>query len=176
MGQHEAQSAHRSRGHALGRPGGGPEIDKTVAFYRWGEEQVIRDLERLAGREPTLSDWLDADLQRRRYRDIAERERTGQWRRATVCAQYRSDSGWESFMAREGLMGSDERVIGRVIMRPKDTSPQKAPVSVDILRRIPDHYDEDRYEHLCGLVRIYALVDTLVAAERCSCRATPSGS
>lgn len=52
-----------------------------------------------------------------------------------------------------------------MINRPKDTSPQKTPVSVDILKQIPKHYDEDRYEYLCDLVRIYALVDTLVRAE-----------
>ncbi len=76
--------------------------------------------------------------------------------------------------------------------------------AVDILKQISRHYDEDRYEQLSDLVRIYALVDTLVRAEelcsitideydrrtgtvrinspkgatvgRCSSRATPSGS
>lgn len=49
---------------------------KTISFYGWGLEQALRDLESLAGHEPTLGDWLDADPQRRRYREIAERERS----------------------------------------------------------------------------------------------------
>jgi integrase len=119
----------------------------------------------LLGRQPMLSDWRDPELQRRRFRLIAERERAGAWKRATVCAQFRSDSGWESFMLREGLIVEAERIMGRVILRPKDTTPQKTPVSVDILQENPRHYDERRYEDLSDLVRIYTLVDTLVRAE-----------
>ena len=144
---------------------------RTLRFYEGRQLIAIRDLARLAGRPPTLADWLDAELQRRRYRAIAERERSGQWRRATTCCQYRADAGWETFLVREGLVDPGERIMGRVIRRPKDTTPQKAPVTVDLLRQIPRHYDEDRYEHLTDLVRIYALVDTLVRAdELCSIR------
>lgn len=177
---------------------------KTLRFYADRQGCALRDLARLAGRPPTLAGWLDPELQRRRYRDIAERERAGVWRRATVCCQYRADAGWESFLVREGLVAAEARIMGRVIRRPKDTTPQKTPVTVDLLREIPRHYDEDRYEQLSDLVRIYALVDTLVRAEelcsirleeydrrtgtlritnpkgaaaaRCSSRATPSGS
>ena len=138
---------------------------KTLRFYEQRQATAIRDLERLAGHAPTLADWLDPELQRRRYREIAERERSGRWRRATVCCQFRAEAGWESFMVREGLVAAEERVMGRVIRRPKDTTPQKTPVTVDILKQIPRHYDEDRYEQLSDLVRIYALVDTLVRAE-----------
>ena len=138
---------------------------KTRQSYAWGQQQTIRDLARLAGHEPTLADWLDPALQRRRYREIAERERSGQWRRATVCAQFRADSGWETFMIRDGVIAPEERITGRVITRPKDTSPQKTPVSVDILKQIPQHYDENQYAQLSDLVRIYTLVDTLVRAD-----------
>lgn len=138
---------------------------KTLRHYAWGQRGAIRDLTEQLGRPPTLSDWLDPDLQRRRYRTIAERERTGVWKRATVCAQFRADSGWESFLVREGVIDDGERITGRVILRPKDTTPQKTPVSVDLLQEIPRHYDERRFADLCDLVRIYALVDTLVRAE-----------
>lgn len=138
---------------------------KTLRFYRQRQATALRDLEALLGRAPTLADWLDPELQRRRYRAIAERERAGIWRRATTCCQYRADAGWESFMVREGLVTETQRIMGRVIRRPKDTTPQKTPVTVDLLKQIPRHYDEDRYEQLSDLVRIYALVDTLVRAE-----------
>ena len=142
---------------------------KTLRFYEQRQATAIRDLERLAGHAPTLADWLDPELQRRRYRQIAERERSGRWRRATTCCQFRAEAGWESFMVREGLVAAEERVMARVIRRPKDTTPQKTPVTVDILKQIPRHYDDDRYEQLSDLVRIYALVDTLVRAdELCS--------
>lgn len=112
-----------------------------------------------------MSDWIEPDLQRRRNRLLAERERSGQWKRATVCAQFRADAGWEGFMIREGCIADDERIMGQVILRPKDTTPPKTPVSVDIPQEIPTHYDERRYEDLSDLVRIYTLVDTLVRAE-----------
>lgn len=144
---------------------------KTLRFYQQRQAITLRDFAGLLGRAPTLADWLDPELQRRRYRGLAERERSGQWRRATVCGQYRADAGWESFMIREGLLDEAARIMGRVIRRPKDTTPQKTPVTVDILKQIPRHYDEDRYEQLSDLVRIYALVDTLVRAEElCSIR------
>ena len=138
---------------------------RTIRYYRQRQEATLRDLEALLGRAPTLADWLDPDVQRRRYRGIAERERSGQWRRATTCGQFRADASWESFMVREGLFDETRRIMGRVIHKPKDTTPQKTPVTVDILKQIPRHYDEDRYEQLSDLVRIYALVDTLVRAE-----------
>jgi integrase len=138
---------------------------KTCRHYAWGQQGAIGDLTNLLGRAPLLTHWLDPELQRRRYRRIAERERTGQWRRATVCAQFRADAGWESFMLREGVIEPEERIMGRVILRPKDTTPQKTPVSVDILQEIPRYYDEHRYADLADLVRIYTLVDTLVRAE-----------
>ena len=138
---------------------------QTRQSYAWAAKQAISDLQHLAGHEPTLADWLNADLQRRRYRLIAERERSGQWRRATVCAQFRADSGWETFMVRAELIAPEERITGRVIKRPKDTTPQKTPVSVDILQQIPRHNDENQYEQLSDLVRIYTLVDTLVRAD-----------
>jgi len=138
---------------------------KTRRFYAWGQRQTMQDLTALAGHLPTLADWCDPELQRQRYRLIAERERAGQWRRATVCAQFRADSGWESFLVAEGLLPASERITGRIIKRPKDTTPQKTPVPVDFLKEIPHHYDETRYEDLCDLVRIYTLLDTLVRAE-----------
>ena len=39
---------------------------KTIRFYRQRQETALRDLERLAGHPPTLADWLDPELQRRR--------------------------------------------------------------------------------------------------------------
>jgi hypothetical protein len=107
---------------------------RTIRYYRQRQEATLRDFETLLGRAPTLSDWLDTELQRRRYRLFAERERSGQWRRATTCGQYRADAGWESFMVREGLLDETQRIMGRVIRRPKDTTPQKTPVTVDILK------------------------------------------
>lgn len=138
---------------------------RTLRYYRQRQEATMRDFEQLLGRAPTLADWLDVEVQRRRYRLLAERERSGHWRRATTCGQYRSDAAWESFMVREGLIDEAARIMGRLIRRPKDTTPQKTPVTVDILKQIPRHYDEDRYEQLSDLVRIYALVDTLVRAD-----------
>ncbi len=138
---------------------------KTCRHYAWGARQAITDLATLLERPPALADWLDPDLQRRRYRLFAERERSGRWRRATTCCQFRADSGWESFLVREGLMAAGERIMGRAIRRPRDTTPQKAPVSLELLRRIPTLYDQDRYEQLAELVRILTLVDTLVRAE-----------
>jgi integrase len=138
---------------------------KTRQHYAWGAKQAITYLAALLGREPTLADWRDPELQRRRYRTLAERERSGQWRRATTCCQFRADSGWESFLVREGLVEAGTRIMGRVIRRPKGTTPQKAPVSLALLRRIPALYNQDRYEELAELVRILTLVDTLVRAE-----------
>ena len=62
-------------------------------------------------------------------------------------------------------MAPEDRIMGRAIRRPRDTTPQKAPVTLDLLRRIPTLYDHDRYEQLAELVRILTLVDTLVRAE-----------
>ena len=62
------------------------------------DDVPLADLADLAGHDPTLADWCDPALQRQRYQSIAERERAGTWRRATVCAQFRADSGWESFL------------------------------------------------------------------------------
>ncbi len=138
---------------------------KTRQHYEWGARQAIADLAALLDRPPTLGDWLDPTLQRRRYRALAERERSGQWRRATLCCQFRADAGWESFLIRDGLIEAGARITGRVIMRPKDTTPQKTPISLDLLKRIPTLYDQDRFEDLTDLVRILALVDTLVRAE-----------
>ncbi len=52
---------------------------RTIRYYRQRQEATLRDLAALLGRAPTLADWLDPELQRRRYRGIAERERSGQW-------------------------------------------------------------------------------------------------
>lgn len=138
---------------------------KTRRFYAWGQRQTLQDLAELAGHPPTLADWRDTELQRQRYRLIAERERSGQWRRATVCAQFRADSGWESFLVSEGFLAVEDRITGRAIKRPKDTTPQKDPVPIDLLKEIPRYYDETHYSDLCDLVRIYTLLDTLVRAE-----------
>lgn len=87
---------------------------KTCRPYAWGQQQSIRDWAHLIGHEPTLADWLDTELQRQRYRLIAERERCGDWRRATICTQFRSDSGWASFMVQEGLVDEKERIYALI--------------------------------------------------------------
>lgn len=41
----------------------------------------------------------------------------------------------------EGFLAVEDRLTGRVIKRPKVTTPQKDPVPVDFLKEIPRHYE-----------------------------------
>lgn len=121
---------------------------KTRRFDAWGQRQAGQDLAALLGRAATLADWRDPELQRRRYRLVAAREAAGRWRRATGGAQFRADSGWEAFLEAEGLLDPEERITGMVIRRPKETTPQKTPPPVELLRESPRHCAPNRYKDL----------------------------